>query len=60
MSEWYPHEAVLPLTLLQGVLDEGSQLQEEELLRGPCRGAGALGLTVLLTQLLCPLVGWNQ
>lgn len=48
------HEAVLPLALLQRVLDEGPQLEKEQLLGGFGCGAGSAGVTVLLTQCLRP------
>lgn len=48
----HSHEAVLPLALLQRVLNEAAQLEEEQLLGGLGRGAGPFGLTVLFTQRL--------
>lgn len=44
------HEAILSLTLLQGVFYQASQLEEEQLLRGLGRAARPFGLTVLFTQ----------
>ena len=50
----HSHESVLPLTLLQRVLDESSQFYEEQLLRGLGRGPGAFGLTILFAKRLGP------
>lgn len=49
----YSHEPVLPLTLLQGVLHQASELPEEQVSRGPDRWPGPFGFSVFFAQCFC-------